>query len=134
MARRLGPGACAVHRLIHALAVYEKEPNAMVTTVQDFERDGFETSPPLFHSALAEISKDGGASWIAVGVAFFFVSYSSWTGKTLYLEDIFVEVEWRKVGLGSRLMEHAVDAAMEMSCARLQWFVANLLGIFGPCL
>jgi diamine N-acetyltransferase len=94
----------------------------MTTSVQDFERDGFETSPPLFYSALAEYSCDGGTSWRAVGVSMFFVSYSSWCGKTLYLEDFFVEVAWRKRGLGTRLMEHAVDAAIEMQCSRLQWY------------
>jgi hypothetical protein len=62
----------------------------MVTTAGDFERD----LNSAFAAALAEVSDDGRARR-AVGVALYFQSYSSWTGKALYLEDIFVEPAFR---------------------------------------
>ena len=111
--------------MVVALAIYEKEPDSVKIKVEDFERDGFLSNPPLFYAALAEVSHDSGESWQAVGLALFHLSYSTWVGKTLYLEDIFVKSDYRGKGLGRALMAHVVDSAKQMNCSRLQWVVLN---------
>ena len=45
----------AVLDLIKELATFEKEPNAVVVTVADLERDGFGESP-LFYTFIAELN------------------------------------------------------------------------------
>lgn len=122
--------AHAIHRLIYGLAEYEREPESMKTTVADFERDGFDTQPPLFFATLAECRTDtrgdeSGTEWTAVGISLYFTSYSSWVGKCLYLEDIFVDPAHRGNGLGDRLMRHTARVALRMDCARLQWVVLD---------
>jgi GNAT superfamily N-acetyltransferase len=114
-----------IHRLVYELALYEKQPRSMTSTVDDFRRDGFETSPPLFYADLAECSVDGGRAWRAVGVSLYYTTYSSWRGRTMYLEDIFVEPAWRGRGLGLTLMKHAARAANSLQCSRLQWIVLD---------
>lgn len=117
--------AAAIYRLTREQAVYERSLDEMKTTEQDFLRDGFERNPPLFYAALAECFDSRESKWNSVGFAMFFLSYSSWTGRTLYLEEIFVEEQHRRNGLGSRLMQHVVDAAIEWDCGRLQWVVLD---------
>lgn len=88
----------------------------MVTRVGDFARD----LNTAFSAALAELSVDGGATWRAVGVALYFDSYSSLTGRSCYLEDIFVEPGARGRGLGLGLIRHCAKYVLDRGYSRLQ--------------
>lgn len=74
--------------LIQELATFEKEPLAVKNTVEQLRKDGFGKNP-LFHAYLAEL--DGKA----IGFSLFFFSYSTWVGKCLYLEDLYVSRDHR---------------------------------------
>jgi GNAT superfamily N-acetyltransferase len=105
--------------LIRELATYEREPDAVVATEVDLLRDGFGPSP-LFRTIIAEW--DGAA----VGFAFFFLTYSTWRGRpTLYLEDLFVRPEARKLGIGRALMQAVAQEAVKLNCARFVWQVLD---------
>jgi GNAT superfamily N-acetyltransferase len=105
--------------LIHALAVYEREPEAAVATKEDLLRDGFGASP-AFHVLLAEL--DGAP----IGFAFYFYTYSTWRGRRcLYLEDLFVRPEARGRGAGLALMRALAREAIEQRCARMVWQVLD---------
>lgn len=75
----------AIHAMVFELATFENQPQALTQTVEDYKRDGFETQPPLFHAALAEHGQRD--TWTPVGVAVWYFAYSTWTGKTFFLED-----------------------------------------------
>src|SRR4051794_20414329 len=84
--------------LVRELAVYEREPDAVVATEDDLRRDGFGEAP-RFRVLLA--AWDGEP----VGLAFYFFGYSTWRGRpVLYLEDLFVRPSHRGRGLGLALM------------------------------
>jgi GNAT superfamily N-acetyltransferase len=104
---------------IRALAVYEREPDAVEATEADLLRDGFGPNP--FYSCLiAEL--DG----IPAGFAFYFFNYSTWLGKpSLYLEDLFVHPEFRGLGIGKALLQRVAAIAVEKGCPRLQWEVLD---------
>ena len=74
----------AALELIKELAVYEKEPDAVIVTVDDLIRDGFGVDP-LFYSYVAV---DDGT---IVGMALYYYRYSTWKGRTLHLEDLVVK-------------------------------------------
>lgn len=102
---------------IHALAQYEKEPDAVVTTIADIVRDGFGDNP-LFHCLLAE--QEGKA----VGFALYFYKWSTWVGKaTLHLEDLFVEPEARGLGIGVGLLRRLAAIALAQNLERFEWEV-----------
>lgn len=132
-------------RLIVGLAVYEKEPNSVKLTREDYLRFGFGTEAPLFRCLLAEVdepesetssssteSQGGGETQQAkktkkkaVGLALYFFTFSTWEGRVLWLEDLFVEEEHRKKGIGLGLFKRLAQEAKDTDCARFQWQVLD---------
>jgi GNAT superfamily N-acetyltransferase len=106
-------------RLIHALAVYEREPNAVQATEDDLLLHGFGENP-YYQCLIAEL--DGNA----VGFALYFYDYSTWLGRPgLYLEDLFVDPPHRGLGIGKALLQRLAAIAVEKGCARLKWEVLD---------
>ena len=63
-----------IYDLIVELAIYEKEPDAVVASVEDIKENLFGTSP-VAYCHVAEV--DGHV----VGIAIWFLNYSTWLGK-----------------------------------------------------
>jgi GNAT superfamily N-acetyltransferase len=106
-------------RLVKALASYEREPGAVVTT-EAMLRDTFFGPDPRVHCFLAE--QDGAA----VGLAIWFLTYSTWTGRpSLYLEDIFVDAPARGRGIARALFVRLAREARARDCARIDWAVLD---------
>jgi GNAT superfamily N-acetyltransferase len=60
------------------------------------------------------------------GFALYFFNYSTWLGRPgIYLEDIFVEPEFRGLGIGKLLLERVAAITVEKGCLRLQWEVLD---------
>jgi GNAT superfamily N-acetyltransferase len=104
---------------IRALAVYEREPEAVTATEADLLRDGFGPNP--FYFCLIADSNRAPA-----GFALYFFNYSTWLGRPgLYLEDLFVHPGFRGLGVGKALLERVAAIAVEKGCLRLQWEVLD---------
>mmetsp|Transcript_4329 Transcript_4329/g.13082 ORF Transcript_4329/g.13082 Transcript_4329/m.13082 type:complete len:194 (-) Transcript_4329:1476-2057(-) len=115
-----------IYRLIKELAIYEKEPDAVKINPETLAADGWPESSdvlPLFKAAMAEVIDDASKKWRSVGYALWFTVYSTWEGRTLWLEDLYVEQEFRGKGIGSTLIEYAAREARETNCERFQWYV-----------
>ena len=109
----------AIHKLIVELAIYEREPDAVIATIADIEESLFCKNPVAF-CHVAEI--DGQI----VGIAIWFLNYSTWLGKAgLYLEDLFVKPEFRGKGLGLELMKTLAKLCVERNFERFQWWVLD---------
>ncbi|SCY77333.1 L-amino acid N-acyltransferase YncA [Flavobacterium caeni] len=108
----------AVLELITELAVFEKEPDAVVVTVADLQRDGFGENP-LFHTFVAE--QDGQI----VGMALYYYRYSTWKGKTIHLEDLIVTEPMRGSGLGFALYAEIIKQGKTDGVRRIEWNVLD---------
>lgn len=109
----------AVHALVIALAVYEREPDAVVATEADLERALFAPQPALF----GLVAEDAGR---VVGFALWFVTYSTWLGRHgIWLEDLFVEPSERGRGHGKALLASLAHVAVERGYGRLEWNVLD---------
>lgn len=111
----------AVLRLVHALAAYEKEPDAVAATEDDFLAALFpEHGHPTTFCHVAELDGE------VVGIAVWFLSFSTWTGKNgIWLEDLFVLPEHRGSGLGKALLAALAEICVERNYTRLEWWVLN---------
>jgi len=108
----------AVLELIRELAVFEKEPDAVVVTVEDLERDGFSENP-LFHTFVAKINNE------IVGVALYYYRYSTWKGKTIHLEDLIVKEKMRGSGIGFALYSKIIEQGKKDKVRRIEWAVLD---------
>lgn len=104
--------------LIQELAEFEREPDAVETTVESMQRDGF-GEDAVFEFFVAEDQSK------IVGLALYFYSYSTWKGKCIYLEDLIVTQSYRGKGLGRRLLDRIVEKAKEENAKRVVWQVLD---------
>ncbi|MDA6071469.1 GNAT family N-acetyltransferase [Flavobacterium sp. AC] len=104
--------------LIKELAIFEKEPEAVVITVDDLVRDGFGENP-LFHIFVAEVEEE------IVGIALYYYRYSTWKGKTIHLEDLIVKDKMRGTGLGSALYTAIMKQGKKENVRRVEWNVLD---------
>ena len=109
----------AIYDLIVELAIYEKEPDAVVASVEHIQENLFGANP-VAYCHVAEV--DGQV----VGIAIWFLNYSTWLGKAgLYLEDLFVKPEFRGSGLGLSLMKTLAQVCVDRGYERFQWWVLD---------
>ena len=106
--------------LVRELATYEREPDAVVATEDDYRRALFGDNPRAW-CLLAE--DDTGE---AVGLALWFFNFSTWRGRHgVYLEDLFVRPEARGGGYGRALLTELARIAVANDCARVEWVVLD---------
>lgn len=109
----------AVLRMVKELAVYEREPEAVVATEEDFLRDGF-GEKASFRAHVATWNRE------PIGFALWFFTWSTWRGrKCLHLEDLYVDQAHRKRGAGLALMKTLAQEAVAAGCARFVWQVMD---------
>ncbi len=104
--------------LIRELALYEKAPQEVTNTEEAILRDGFGPEP-AFHCKVAE------ADGQIVGMYIWYVRYSTWKGKGLYLEDIIVTEPMRGKGIGKKLFEACMQDAADMQANFMIWQVLD---------
>ncbi|GAB0090535.1 diamine acetyltransferase 2 [Sergentomyia squamirostris] len=115
--------------MIQELADYEKMSDGPQLKVEDLIRDGGFDSPhtAVFHSFIAEevttSSRDHSMTRQAIGYAICFFSFSTWEGKSLFLEDIYIRPQFRKKRAGKKLFWEVVKFARSTDCARLDLHV-----------
>ena len=113
-----------VVRLVHELATYEREPEAVVATEEHFRTALFGPDPRV-HCLIAEHDGDPGNGEV-VGFAVWFVSFSTWLGSHgIYLEDLFVRPTARGQGHGRALLAELARIAVDRGYGRVEWAVLD---------
>ncbi len=108
-----------IWQFVVELAIYEREPDAVIATKEDFHRVLFCESP----RAYAVMCRDGD---IPIGFALYFYNFSTWLGRHgLYLEDLYVTPEHRGKGAGKALLKHLAGIAVAEGCGRFEWSVLD---------
>lgn len=110
--------ASFILEMIKQLAIYEKAEEQVLLTLDQLAQDGF-SSDKLFETIILEADKK------PVGMALFYNRYSTWKGKSLYLEDLFVLPDYRGHGLGMLAMKWLANFAVKTNCKRFEWQVLD---------
>ncbi|WP_051518140.1 GNAT family N-acetyltransferase [Intrasporangium chromatireducens] len=108
-------------RLVRELAAYEREPESATATPEHFREALFPSdgSP----AAYAHVAEGDGR---VVGMAIWFVSFSTWTGRHgIWLEDLFVEPEQRGRGIGKAFLVRLAQLCLERGWTRFEWWVLD---------
>ena len=104
--------------LINELALYEKAPEEVTVTLQEFEDAGFGANP-VWKAFVAEV--DG----LVVGFALYYIRYSTWKGSRLYLEDFLVTEAMRGKNIGKLLFERCIAETKELGFSGMVWQVLD---------
>lgn len=108
----------AILKLIKMLAVFEKEPEAVIVTEDDLLEHGF-GKQPLFTCFVAEKNSD------IVAIALVYLRFSTWKGKTVHLEDLIVKDQYRGQGLGTLLLDEVIKYGYSLGVKRICWEVLD---------
>ncbi len=106
----------AIHGLVRELAIYEKAEEEFIAGLEEYERD-FEEG--IFEAVVAE--QEG----LVVGMALYYMTYSTWKGRMLYLEDFVVLTSHRRRGIGELLFEAYLEEARRKECKLAKWQVLD---------
>lgn len=104
--------------LVHELALYEKAPEEVTVTLEEFVTAGFGENP-VWKAFVAE--EDG----FIAGFAIYYIRYSTWKGCRLYLEDFIVTESYRGKGIGKLLFEQIMQEAKEKGFNGMNWQVLD---------
>jgi GNAT superfamily N-acetyltransferase len=107
-----------IFSLVKELAIYELAPEEVTATLEDYEVNGF-SEKPLFEAFLLFENDQ------LAGFALWYFRFSTWKGKRLYLEDLFVKSEFRSKGYGKLLMDAIIEEAKITNSKGLMWQVLD---------
>ena len=109
----------AVHGLVRELAEFENAPEQVETSAEIFREDGFGANPlPRF--LVAETAEK-----LIAGAAVYYLTYSTWKGKMMYLDDLIVTQSMRRKGVGEALFGALIAEAKSLDVRQLRWHVLD---------
>jgi len=104
--------------LVNELALFEKLPEEVTVSLEEFEDAGFGKNP-VWKAFVAEDDH------IIVGFALYYVRYSTWKGCRLYLEDLLVTESYRGKGAGKLLFDRIIKETYELGFSGMVWQVLD---------
>ena len=118
--RRAEPAdAAAITEMIHGLALFEKAPEQCTVVESQISSALFDESPTL-RAHVADVDGEVAA------MALWFLNFSTWDGvEGIYLEDLFVRTQFRRLGLARGLLTALAKECVDHGYTRLSWAVLN---------
>ncbi|WP_262248998.1 GNAT family N-acetyltransferase [Parapedobacter soli] len=104
--------------LVRELARYERVPDEVTVSLAEFIDAGF-GDKPVWEAFVAEV--DGRI----VGMSLFYIRYSTWKGRRLYLEDIIVTEAMRGKGVGKLLFDETWKLCQARNYNGMVWQVLD---------
>ena len=104
--------------LIKELADFENAKDQVTITLEDLEKDGFGENP-WYWFLVAEKDNE------IVGLSFYWIRYSTWKGKFLFLEDFVIKEEYKRQGIGSKLFEETIKVCQKLNLNGMIWQVLD---------
>lgn len=96
-------------------AHFQKTPEKLTITAEQMKEE-----KDLFRCLVAE-TKDKAI----IGFATYFPVYFSWSGKAMYVDDLFVKDNFRNKGIGKQLLNAVINMAKENGCKKVRWQVSD---------
>ena len=103
-----------VHKLLLQFALFQGTPEKCRISLEEMKENA-----ELFQCLLAVKGTE------IIGFASWFYGYYSWSGKAIYLDDLYVLQDFRGIGVGSKLFDTLVEKAKAENCKKLRWQVSK---------
>lgn len=105
----------AIVEMFKEFAHFERLDDRMVNTVSRM------TDEKNYFNCFVAVNTDE----MIVGYATHFFAYFTWTGKSLYMDDLYVKEAFRGKGIGTMLLQKVIGYARESGCHKLRWQVSD---------
>lgn len=104
-----------IHSLNEEFSLFIQTPEKFKITIDQMKEE-------QEHFKILVVEKEDGE---IIGFATTFLAWYSWTGKSLYLDDLYITENYRGKGLGSKLMDEVFDLAKTEKCKKVKWQVSK---------
>lgn len=104
--------------LIQELADYEKAPDEVTVSLEEFQEAGFGANP-VWKAFVAE------ENGIIQGFGLYYIRYSTWKGCRMYLEDLLITEKMRGKGIGKIIFDRLIEEALEKGFKGMNWQVLD---------
>lgn len=101
--------------LFHEFSVFQKEPEKMTNSVEKL------TADQELVMGFVAVSEEGKV----VAYVTYFVTFHTWSGKSLYMDDLYVQQAFRGKGIGKALLDKVIEFAKDNNCSSLRWLVSH---------
>lgn len=105
-----------VYQLVKELAIFEEEENAVKAKLEDYQKAFRED---LISAHVADLNGE------IIGMALYYMTFSTWKGNMLYLEDFYVTEKYRSSGVGQQLFDAFIEEAKSRGCKMVKWEVLD---------
>jgi len=113
----------SIFNLFREFSIFQKTPEKLHITLEQLTAD-----EKHFQCFVAVADDD------IIGFATWFFAYYSWTGRAIYLDDLYVKDTHRKYGIGRRLLDTVIHHAKDNDCRSVRWLVSrwneNAIGFY----
>ena len=102
-------------RLIQEFSLFQQTPEKVTIDLEQMK-----AQKDLFKCLVAQTSNGD-----IIGFASFYYAYYSWSGKAMYLDDLYVMESHRKQSVGKKLLDAVIDLAKREQCKKVRWQVSG---------
>lgn len=101
--------------LVRKLARFEKAEKEVTADLSVYQKNFLST----FFCTIAELNHELAA------ISVYYYGFSTWKGKMLYLDDLFVLEKYRGCGIGKSLIHDLFNTAKIQDCQIVKWQVLD---------
>lgn len=101
--------------LIHEFAIFQKTSAKVTITLAQIEKE-----KDFFQCFVAETT-----DYAITAFASFYFTFYCWSGKGIYLDDLYVKEQYRQQKTGSQLLQSVINLGKEQHCKSMRWQVSN---------
>ena len=101
--------------LITEFAIFQKTPQKVSITLEQMQKN-----KDFFQCFVAETTDQQ-----IIGFASFYFTFYSWSGKGLYLDDLYITHLYRNQNIGTQLLNTVIDLSKKEQCKKLRWQVSS---------
>ena len=104
----------AIYELIREFSIFQKTPEKVKISLKQMvaDQDDFK--------CLVAVNKDK-----IIGFASYYFAYHSWSGKAIYLDDLYVQPEYRGQNIGNQLFDAVMEIGKQTNCIKMKWLVSH---------